>query len=281
VKGRADVGLNGGGAANQAYAEENLFEWQRAVDNSMSDILETENRLRRLTGMPINDGQLLTPTVPPCLGQVIPDWNGVVNTALCNRIELRQQQLRIKSLTLQCLAAGSLTHPQFDVVAGAQLNGTGDELIEDNSGAFNSLIDTDDAGWNVGFEFSMPLGFRLAKARKQNMEFRLAKARAALDVQQSEVSHELAHVFHELDRTYAAMGTAAGRRDAALRRFSAVEADYNAGRSDLDLLLRTRVAVAEAERAYLETVVAYNKTLVDLCYRQGIVLQENAVAIVE
>jgi hypothetical protein len=77
------------------------------------------------------------------------------------------------------------------------------------------------------------------------------------------------------------MGTAAGRRDAAQRRFQAVEADYDAGRSSLDLLLRTRVAVAEAERAYLESVVAYNKTLVDLCYRQGILLAENAVAIAE
>ena len=58
-------------------------------------------------------------------------------------------------------------------------------------------------------------------------------------------------------------------------------ADYDAGRTSLDLLLRTQVSVAEADRAYLESVVAYNKTLVDLCYRQGVLLQENAVLMAE
>ena len=98
---------------------------------------------------------------------------------------------------------------------------------------------------------------------------------------QSEISHELAHVFHEVDRTYAAVGTAAGRRDAAQRRFEAVEADYDAGRTSLDLLLRTRVSVAEAERAYLESVVAYNKALVELCYRKGLMLADNSIAVVD
>ncbi len=281
VQSRADVGLDGGDAANRAYAEENLFEWQRAVDNALSNILEVENRLRRLTGLALNDGQLLMPVDRPRLGQVILDWDGVVNTALLNRLELRQQQLRIESLSLQGLAAGSLAHPQFDAVAGAQLNGTGDELIGGDSTAVSSLIDADKAGWNVGFEFSMPLGFRLAKTRVQNLQLLLAKARATFEAQQSEIGHELAHVFHELDRTYAAVGTAAGRRDAAQRRFQAVEADYDAGRSSLDLLLRTRVAVAEAERAYQEGAAAYNKALVDLAFRQGILLRENSVTIAD
>lgn len=281
VQGRGDVGLDGGEAANRAYAEENLFEWERAVDNALSNVLEVENRLRRLTGMTTSDCQVLLPASPPHVGQVVPDWEGAVNTALCNRIELRQQQMRIHSLDLQCAAAGSLTHPQLDVVAGAQLNGTGEELIQGESDAVGSLIDTDQAGWNVGFEFSMPLGFRLARARVQNLQFRLAKARAALRVQQSEINHELAHVFHELDRSYAAVGTATGRRDAAQRRFAAVQADFDAGRTSLDLLLRTRVSLAESERGYLESVAAYNKALVDLCYRQGILLRDHSVVVAE
>ncbi len=281
VQGRGDVGLDGGEAANRAYAEENLFEWQHAVDSALSDVLEVENRLRRLTGLAPSDGQLLLPVNPPHVGQVIPDWDGAVNTALCNRVELRQQQLRIHSLSLQCSAAGSLTHPQLDVVAGAQLNGTGEELIQGQSDAVGELIDPDKAGWNVGFEFSMPLGFRLARARVQNLQFRLAKAQAALRAEESEINHELAHVFHEIDRSYAAVGAAAGRRDAAQRRYAAVQADYDAGRTSLDLLLRTRVSLAEAERGYLESVVAYNKALVELCYREGILMRDHSIVLAE
>lgn len=281
VQGRGDVGLGGGEAANRAYAEENLFEWQRAVDNALSDVLEVENRLRRLTGMTTGDSTVLVPTSPPHIGQLVPDWEGAVNTALCNRVELRQQQMRIQSLDMQCAAAGSLTHPQLDVVAGAQLNGTGESLIQGEATAVDELIDADQAGWNVGFEFSMPLGFRLARARVQNLQFRLAKARAALRVQQSEINHELAHAFHELDRSYAAVGTAAGRRDAAQRRLAAVQADFDAGRTSLDLLLRTQVSVAESERGYLESVAAYNKSLVDLCYRQGILMRDHSIVVAE
>jgi len=281
VQGRGDVGLDGGEAANRAYAEENLFEWQRAVDNALSDVLEAENRLRRLTGMKAGDGQVLVPTSPPHVGQLVPDWEGAVNTALCNRVELRQQQMRIQSLDMQCAAARSLTHPQFDVVAGAQLNGTGESLIQGDATAVDELIDADHAGWNVGFEFSMPLGFRLARTRVQNLQFRLAKARAALRVQQAEINHELTHAFHELDRTYAAVGTAAGRRDAAQRRLAAVQADYDAGRTSLDLLLRTQVSVAESQRGYLQSVAGYNKALVDLCYRQGILLRDHSVVVAE
>jgi outer membrane protein TolC len=284
VQGRGQAGLQGGEAANRAYAEENVFERRRMVDDALAGILEVENRLRRLTGMPLNDGQLLLPVNQPATAQIIPDWGGVMNTAMQNRLELRRQHMRIQSLTLQCQAARSLTRPQLDLVAGTQLNGEGEELVSgsaNSNGAYDSLLDPDKAGWNVGFEFSMPLGFRLANARVRNFEERLIKARAALEAQEAELSHELANVFYELDRTYAAVGTATGRRDAARRRFLAVESDYNAGRTALDLLLRTYVAVADSERAYLESLVAYNKAIVELNYRQGVLMRDNCLSIAD
>jgi outer membrane protein TolC len=281
VQGRADAGLDGGEAANRAYAEENLYQWQSAVEGALSMVLETENRLRRLTGLAASDGQLIVPATPPHLAPMIPEWHAALAAAVCNRLELRQQRLRIQSLSMQTSAAGSLTRPQLDVVAGAQLNGTGDGLIDGNSSAVDQLVDADKAGWNVGFEFSMPLGFHLANSRVRNLEFRLAKARAALHAQESEVSHELTHAIHELDRTFAAVGAAAARRDAARRRYEAVAADYEAGRSSLDLLLRTRVSVAEAERSYSASIVAYNKALIDLAYREGLLLRENAIVLAD
>jgi outer membrane protein TolC len=283
VDGRGEMGLHGGEAANRAYAEENVFERRRMVDDALAAVLEVENRLRRLTGLPLNDGQLLAPVNQPLSAQFVADWDGVLSTAMLNRLELRRQQMRIQSLALQCRAARNLARPQLDLVAGAQLNGEGEELVSGSGGssAYDALLDPDRAGWNVGFEFSMPLGLRLANARVRNFEERLIKARAAFEAQQEEISHELANVFYELDRTQAAVGTATGRREAARRRFQAVESDYNAGRTSLDLLLRTYVAVADAERAYLESLVAYNKAIVELNYRQGVLLRDNCIAIAD
>ena len=80
MQGRGDVGSDGGEAANQCLRRGKSFEWQRAADGALPT-LEAENRLRRLTGLDASDGQLLYPINPPHISQLVPDWEGAVNTA--------------------------------------------------------------------------------------------------------------------------------------------------------------------------------------------------------
>jgi outer membrane protein TolC len=140
-------------------------------------------------------------------------------------------------------------------------------------------LETDEPGWNVGLEFSMPLGGNSRELQVRNFEARLAKARAALHEQEREIGHELAHALHELDRTYLALATSARRHEAALRRLQAVEADHGAGRSSLDLLLRSQLALSQAEIAHATSVVTYNRAILELQFRQGAVLANHEVMV--
>ena len=45
---------------------------------------------------------------------------------------------------------------------------------------FGKMYQANPAGWNLGFQMSMPIGFRAAEAQVRNLELQLAKARAAL-----------------------------------------------------------------------------------------------------
>lgn len=275
VKARTTAGLPGGDAANEAQAEEVFLQRESAVNDAMAAVLEQAGRTRRLVGLPAADQRVLTAVQAPFDGEVILDWPASAAMAVQQRAELRQQEKQIEVLGMQLAAADNLTQPQLDLVAGAQLNGFGDEAIGANSGGVvNSLLSGDHVGWSVGLEFSTPLGLRSAHARRRYLSERLNKARAVANAQQQEVQHELKFSFHEVDRTFKNVQLAARRRAAALRRQRAADADFEAGRSSVDLVLRAQAAHAEAERSYVQSLVGYNKALVDLKYREGTLLAE-------
>ena len=266
----AEQGLNGGESADQAQAEEAFFHRENEVNNAWSQLLHRESQLRRLIGIDIGEGPLFSAMQQPFDGELILDWTASSASARSTRLELRQQQLRVESLQLQFRAADDLVQPQLDLVAGAQVNGFGDDILGTSGGTgYGSLFGGDNAGWNVGMEFSAPLRLREARTNRRHIEQRLAKARQVMHAQQQEVDQEIAYAFREIDRTYRSLILAQKQREAAARRQRAASAELEAGRSSVDLVLRAQTALTDAERHLMNSLVAYNKAIVELKYREG------------
>ncbi len=272
---RGKSGLNGGSAADVAQAEENYHQRDTQARGALEQVVQADIRLRRQLGLPASHNSVFHPTDQPGEAEVLFSWQPALTRALQQRIELLQQQMRTRSVELQLVPAKSLTRPQLDLVTGVQANGLGQELFDTPSGvgggAVGALLDADDVGWNVGFELSMPWGFRRERNQVRFLNLQLAKARAALAAQEIEVSHQLAGALGQLDRWYAALQSTTRRRDAARKRLHSVEADYLAGRRSLDLMLRSQVSLAEAEIERLRAIAEYNKAIADVLYRQGAV----------
>lgn len=277
------------GAADEAQARDNYYEISARAQNSLSNLYQTELRLRRLMGLPVNDGRIMRPTDDPITVEFNPDWNVSLSEALTMRPELRKQKWNIKSLELQYEASQSLVRPRLDFVARYDINGFGDRLFGHNgstgearfNSAYDTLLEGKYTGWGLGFEFSMPIGFRGAHAQVKNYEHRLAKARAILANQETEVSHELAATLQQVDQQYAGAKTNFNRRRAAERRVQAFEAEYKVGRTTLDQLLRSQISLAQAEVAYFQSLIGYNKALTDLKFRKGTILRESQVYLSE
>ena len=294
VKAKTDQGLEGGSAADEAQARDGYFDARAASENSLSNVYNTEGRFRRLLGLPVNDGRIIRPANEPTTAEFLPDWRTSLVEALTRRVELRKQKWNIKSLEFQLEASKSLTNPRLDFVARYQINGFGDQLfgnadhapsVAGGNGRSNSfyenLLSANQTGGGLGVEFSMPIGFRAAHSQVRNLELKLAKAQAGLSAQEFEISHELANAFRQLDTTFQTAQTFFNRRRAAERRVQANDAQYKAGKGNVDQLLRAQISLAQAEKAYYQSVVGYNRAILDMKYRKGTLMDDDNVFLSE
>jgi outer membrane protein TolC len=277
--------------ADEAQARDQLFATEAAVRNTHSAILQAETRLRVLIGLPPSDGTILVPTELPVTARINYDWYDSLATALMNRVELRAQTWNIRSLELQLEAARSLTQPRLDLVAAYRVNGFGDDLLgyDDDDGVttqgldnmYETIAQGDHTGWDLGVEFNWPIGFRLAHTQVRNYEFRLLKARRVLEEAQIEVSHEMASAVQELDRAYAAATANLNRYEAASLNEEKVLIQFEAGTIRVDDYLRAQIRRADAEAAYFQSLVDYNKAIANLEFRKGTTLRYANVQLLE
>jgi hypothetical protein len=191
----------------------------------------------------------------------------------------------MKSLDLQLRAARSLVQPRLDFVGSYRVNGFGDDLIAYNGTAgdnfYESITQGDQTGWNLGLQMNWPIGFRSAMAQVRNYELRMAKAQKVLQEQEREIALELAASFQELARAYTAAEKNMNRLIAARENVRYLEPNIRLGTLLLDELLRAQLRQAEAEVAYYQSLIEYNKALNDLQFRKGTLLEHNSVYLAE
>jgi hypothetical protein len=133
----------------------------------------------------------------------------------------------------------------------------------------------------------MPLGFRAAISQVRNYELRLAKARDVLATQELEIAHELTTTFQNLAWRYKTAETNYNKWKQSEAQIARREERYTKGVSDvetsilLDQLLQNQRRAATAEVTFYTSVIEYNKSIADLHFRKGTLLEVNNVHIAE
>lgn len=292
AKAKVDVGGTAGfDIADEPQALDQYYEARAATERALNNIYVYEVGLRQLIGLPVNDGRIIRPVDEPVESELVPVWNACLVEALTRRVELRRQKWNIKSLELQLKAARSLTNPQLDFVSSYQVNAFGDRLFGENDAdgvtaqglrsAYETLTQGSQTGWNLGFVFSVPVGFRSAHAQVRNYELRLAKAREVLAVEELDISHELAVAFQNLAANFVAAQSNLNRRLAAERRVDIFEKKREFGEVTADPVLRAQRSLANAETEYFTSLIRYNQSIAELHYRKGTLLESNNVFLAE
>ncbi len=289
VRSKFTRGLPGGGAADEAQAEELALDSEGRVESTLSNMYAIEGRLRRLLGLPAEDERVLRPSDQPMDALPSIDRVALLQAAYVNRLDLRRQKSQIESLTLQSEAARNLANPRLDFVANSHMNGFGDDLYnrQTNDGttiygynsAYSTLMRGQQIGWSMGVEFSVPLYLRAERAQIRQIDLKLMKARKALEQQEVEIGHELHASLQALERWKTQMDIQTRRLEASKRRVMAASADYEAGRTSLDLLLRSQQSLAIAETAKHRALAEHSKALLDLRYRAGDLLESHSIQV--
>jgi outer membrane protein TolC len=278
---------------DELQARDRVYETKALYELALNEVYKTEVELRRLIGLPMNDGTVLRPSDSPTFAELKPDWQASLVDGLTYRVELRRQKWQIKSLQLQLDAARTLVRPRLDAVANYNVNGFGDRLLgqgvtDPSTGlpignAFGSMTNDDLNSWTMGVQFSMPLGLRQARSQARNYELQVAKANAVLAAQERSVANDIAVAIQDVAANYSAATSSENRFRAAASRVRIVADAVQEGRKDatIDLLLRAQESSAQAEASYFRQIVAYNKAIVNLNLATGRILDYNNVYLAE
>lgn len=293
AKVKFDLGAEGGDGFLEAQARDAYFDRVAAEEASLAQIDSLEASLRRLCGLPLNDGRIIRPTDEPIIALLKPDWNSDLAMALTRRVELRRQKWNIKSTELQLEAARSFTKPRLDLVTNYQINGFGDRLMSDHTADgiteegfhnfYDAMLRGHQTSYGAGFEFSMPFGFRAAQAQVRNLELRLAKSRQILRAQEDDVIYELAQAYQDLAINWQNAQTYFNRRIAAAEQAGFIEQQRLQGKKEATLRdqLEAQAHLAQAETSYYQSIIEYTKSIAHLNYRKGVLLDMNSIYLSE
>ncbi len=290
----------GGEADKEAQAREQYFFFRSEVEQALTDVYRCENRLRYMMGISASDGRLIRPSDEPTTARIAFDWQQSLVEALSRSAELRRQKWFIKQKELELTAAKNLLLPRLDVGGRWRFLGVGENLFGggtypipnptrvnpnavtfQDTNAYSTLMSGQFQEWQAQAQFLMPLGFRRELSTVRNYQLQLARERARLQDEELEVSHALVEAVRNVDTNFALSQTNFNRRVAAERQVEAVQAAYDAGTVTLDQLLDAQRRRAEAESSYARALVDYSRSISQLHYRKGSLLEYNGVFLAE
>jgi outer membrane protein TolC len=285
VHARMVAGAADGSAREEAQARQQYFVFDSVVQQSLNALFTTEGALRYMLGLSASDGRLIRTADEPTTAKVDFDWYDAHSEALVRSVELRKQKWVVKQRELEMIAAKNYLLPQLDAVAQYRWNGAGNSLIDSSNGpqpnAFGSMLGGDFPNWQLGFNFSLPFGFRKENAGVRNAELTLVKERKVLQDMELELSHLLQNAFRELSVQYRLSQTQYDRWAAAQRETKDAAALYDAGKVTLDFVLDAQRRLADSESSFYRAVVDYNLAIAGLHYRKGSLLEYDSVYLAE
>jgi hypothetical protein len=191
---------------------------------------------------------------------------------------------------MELTAAKNFLLPRFDVVGTYRMRGLGHDLTggshtfnddvaagTQESNAWGDLFSGDYQEWQVGGEFSMPLGFRRGYTAVRNAELSVARERALLKEQERVITLGLSNAIAEVRRAFTTMDLARKRYEAALNYSAQAETLEESGASTLDVLLEAQRRVLESKLEYLRAEVEYMLAIKNVHFEKGTLLDYNQI----
>jgi outer membrane protein TolC len=285
-------GSKGGEAEKEAQAREQYYLFRSTAEQSLSSLYATEAKLRYLLGLAATDGRLIRPKNEPTTAKVAFDWYDVLSEGLARSVELREQKWIVKRQELSLIAAKNFLLPKLDLVGQYRWLGLGNRLdgadaldldarSVGDSNAYRTMMDGQYQEWQVGVQGSVMLGFRREMAGVRSAQLELAREQAKLQEGELELSHQLAYAVRDMEANHVLSQTNFNRRIAAERQVQAVAAAYETDTVTLDVLLNAQQQLARAESDYFRSLVDYNKSIAQVHFRKGSLLEYNGVYLAE
>jgi outer membrane protein TolC len=274
--GRADLGDTAQAAVSLANFRANLIA-------TRANLLNREAAFRNVLGLPPGDDRRIEPTTAPLERQLVADWESLLINAEANRPDIIELKLILEADQQRLLLANNQALPQLDATALYRWNGLEGETpagptIRTRGGQFTE--------WQMGVNFSVPLGLRAGRAQLRQLELVIARDRALLDQQMHAVEHSLAQSLRNLEQLYAQYEAFHAVREASKANLDRQMALFRVGgvRSEQINYLNVLQAITDwgnSVTAEAQSLTAYNAELATLQREQGVILENHGIRFLE
>jgi len=270
-------------------------------------VLEAERNLRRLIGLPIEDGTRIIPITPPSMAPYRPNWYAAREDALALRPELVLARQNLKTAQYNLMIQKNFLKPELRFVGQYQPIGfgttmTGNGVIFDNTGpggtagaprsdnVWRSLSSDHYDNWSVGLVFNVPLGFRLEQAGVRAARLGLAQSYEVLaDVETRAVSILCVNyqkLYEWWDRIEVSRREHESYADSVLGTWKRIKAGTSDPKAPdqvatYQLLLDSQRRLALAMQKEYEAIAEYNSSLARFEWAKGTILPHDNVSISE
>lgn len=242
-------------------------------------MFEAQDRLIALMNDPqvyLGDDLELIPDDFPAIQRLVVDPAMEVQTALDNRAELREQELRVANAKLFLGRAKNEELPRLDLTFRTSIDG----LAENADRSFDEATRVKFIEYIIGAELEIPIGNRAPRAAHHRARLEHAQAVAALQQALEDVILDVNLAVRQLGTAYDQIGPSFASTEAREREVESTVA--RAERKDLATLLGelgARRALAGIRRVMLNAMVEYNIAIADLERAKGTLLNYNNVVI--
>jgi outer membrane protein TolC len=258
----------------------------------LRDISDDIKRRMNDPQFPVSSEVVIMPADPPAETKIefaVPEQ---VATALANRLELGQQDLRISDADVALNVAINNAYPKLDLTAALTLEGIAQSPhgekhpSGDFADTFHSQWESDGhVGWSLGLAFELPLGNREARAIIRRAYLQRLQAIIQYHNLVDQVTLDVTQAVREVQTTWNEMGARRQARFAQADQLSAYE-DRRANGEALtptfvQLILDAQERLADSERDEALAVASYQVAIARLERAKGTLLRYNNVVLAE
>ena len=299
---RSRIGAEGSGPEAEAQARGLYKQFESQITtalygstipgNDPRGLYGREQILREKMGWAPTDGRMIRPIDEPTEARVHFDWWEIASESLQRSVELRRQQWAIKSTELEIMSAKNQLLPQLDLTAFYRWLGVGDQLAAASrsginfpnpaSNALEELTGGDYQELGIRVELTpQAIGMRRALANIRNRQIQLAKLHEEMRDKEVFVIHQLTESQRNMESTFTSIKDFRDQLQANSDEIKIYTDQISSGTNALgqlaDLLLRAEERRARSQLQYYQAICEYNKSLVNIHYWKGSLLDLNAI----
>jgi len=262
-------------AATRANLEQSKAEFVRR----RAAVFDAEDRLSAAMNsqdVDLADDIELIPDDVPQLHRFEVDRLAEVQTALDNRQEIKEQEIRVDNAKILVGRAKNGELPRFDLTFRQTYDGLGTNA----DSSFDELTRGNFIEYFIGVEFEVPIGNRGPRAAHHRSRLQYNQAIATLRRVFEEVILDVNLTTRAMSTAYDQIGPSFEAAEARVKEVDSIVA--RAERKDINTLnseLGARQSLANARRAMILAMVEYNIAIIDLERAKGTLLNYNNVVI--